>query len=87
MAELVSVIKNGRTIVRYESCKTRTNRYFMINPRGDVVIPSLRKGNVFYEKRIGSLIDDSNATLSNWEAEFDLRNYLDSVKIFNMEAE
>jgi len=82
---LKSIIRNNNTIIRYENCNVRNNRYFMVNPNGTVVIPKLYKGNTFYEKKLGSLIDDLDIVLNNWEIEFDKQNYSNSIEIFNME--
>jgi hypothetical protein len=67
--DLESTIKNCKTDVVYDSCENRTGRYFMINPNGVVVVPKLDKGNVFYNKEIGSFIYDFDVTLDNWKKE------------------
>ncbi len=81
--ELKKTIKNKNIVVRYESCKTRNNRYFMINPNGAIVIPTRRTGNICYERNIGSIIGDIEPALSEWGNTFNGRNYSDSIEIFN----
>jgi MoaA/NifB/PqqE/SkfB family radical SAM enzyme len=82
--DVKSIIKNNKTVIRYEKCDMRDNRYFMINPNGIVVIPKLHKGNTFYKKELGSLINDPDSVLKNWEIECDKQKYSDSIKILNM---
>lgn len=81
---LRSLLKNNSTILRYECSINRTNRYFMINPDGTVVVPCVFKQNTFIDREIGSLLENYDKVISEWHNIIDNNNYTDANQIFKL---
>ncbi|MCL2289105.1 MAG: radical SAM protein [Bacteroidetes bacterium] len=59
---------------------SRDNRYFMINPDGNVVLPQKNTNNTFVDEQIGSLLPEIDNTIKKWLEKVDKERYNKHLK-------
>ena len=75
-------ISLGETNLNCANSTSRNNRYFMINPDGNVVLPQKDTNNSdFIDEQVGSLLYDIDNTIKKWFEKVDKKRYNEHLKL------
>lgn len=67
--------KNTKCKIICEDTSSRNNRYFIINPNGNIIIPTMQKNGRFKDVLVGSIFDKTDKIMNEWYKLIDYDKY------------